>query len=53
MWRVYNEDNYSFWEKKYFPTFFETKEEAFAYAEKIGNATIEKKVADVWVEVTK
>ena len=48
-YRVYNEKNYSATLNQYFPTYFRTKKEAVAYAEEIGNATIQKKVAYSWV----
>lgn len=47
-YRVYNQKNYSERAKMYFPTYFKTKREALAYAEKIGNATIERKIANTW-----
>ena len=46
--RVYNEKNYSEVLHQYLPTYFKTKREAIAYAEKIGNATIEKRTANEW-----
>ena len=48
-YRVYNENNYSERMGGYFCTYFRTKKEAKAYAEKIGNATIERKVCTSWV----
>ena len=50
-YRVYNEKNYSATLNQYFPTYFRTKKEAVAYAEQIGNATIERKCADTWVKI--
>ena len=48
-YRVYNEKNYSERMGGYFYTYFRTKKEAVAYAEEIGNATIERKVCTTWV----
>lgn len=48
-YRVYNEQNYSERMGTYFCTYFRTKKEAIAHAEKIGNATIERKVCTSWV----
>ena len=48
-YRVYNEDNYSERLGGYFYTYFRTKREAKAHAEKIGNATIERKLVSSWV----
>ena len=48
-YRVYNEQNYSERMGGYFYTYFRTKKEAMAHAEKIGNATIERKVCTTWV----
>lgn len=48
-YRVYNEQNYSERMGGYFYTYFRTKKEAIAHAEKIGNATIERKVCTTWV----
>lgn len=48
-YRVYNAQNYSERIHGYFYTYFRTKKEAIAHAEKIGNATIEHKVCDSWV----
>ena len=48
-YRVYNEQNYSERMGGYFYTYFRTKKEAKAYAEMIGNATIERKVCTSWV----
>lgn len=48
-YRVYNEQNYSKHMGTYLATYFRTKREAIAHAEKIGNATIERKVCDTWV----
>lgn len=47
-YRVYNQDNYSERMGCYLATYFRTKKEAVAYAEKIGNATIERKVCTSW-----
>ncbi len=49
-YRVYNENNWSARMGQYFPHYFKTKREAMAYAEKIGNATIERKLVDIWVK---
>jgi hypothetical protein len=48
-YRVYNEKNYSERMGCYLPTYFRTKREAIAHAEKIGNATIERKICSEWV----
>ena len=48
-YRVYNEQNYSERMGGYFCTYFRTKKEAIAHAEKIGNATIERKIGSEWV----
>ena len=49
-YRVYNEVNWSERLGQYFPTYFRTKREAVAHAEKIGgNAVIEHKVGYTWV----
>ena len=48
-YRVYNEQNYSERLGCYLPTYFRTKKEAIAHAEKIGNATIERKICSEWV----
>lgn len=48
-YRVYNEQNYSERMGGYFYTYFRTKREAVVHAEKIGNATIERKVCTTWV----
>ena len=49
-YRVYNEQNWSERMGQYFHTYFRTKKEAIAHAEKIGgNAVIERRVmANVW-----
>ena len=48
-YRVYNEENYSERLGYYLPTYFKTKREAVAYAEKIGgNAVIERKGVSTW-----
>ena len=49
-YRVYNETNYSERLGYYFCAYFRTKKEAIAHAEKIGNATIERKVVNTWVK---
>lgn len=49
--RVYNDVNIDITGKKY-PTYFTTKKEAVAYSEKIGNATIEKKIGLEWYKVS-
>lgn len=47
--RVYNEINIDTKRGFVSPTYFKTKREAVAYAEKIGeNAVVEKKIADSW-----
>jgi len=49
-YRVYNENNWSKLMGQYFPTYFYTKREAVAHAEKIGgNAVIERKIGADWV----
>lgn len=48
-YRVCNEKNWSERMGAYFWTYFKTKREALAYAEEIGNATIQRKVAYSWV----
>lgn len=48
-YRVYNESNWDERMGMYFCTYFKTKKEAVAYAEKIGNATIERKIVSSWV----
>lgn len=49
-YRVYNEKNWSELMGQYFPTYFYTKKEAVAHAEKIGgNAVIERKIGADWV----
>lgn len=49
-YRVYNETNYSERLGYYLPTYFKTKREAIAHAEKIGgNAVIERKCVTSWV----
>jgi hypothetical protein len=48
-YRVYNAQNYSERIHGYFYTYFRTKKEAIAHAEKIGNATIERKICSEWV----
>lgn len=49
-YRVYNEKNWSERAGTYFHTYFKTKREAMAHAEKIGgNVVVEKKVGTVWV----
>lgn len=48
-YRVYNKQNYSERMGTYLCTYFRTKKEAIAHAEKIGNATIERKVCTSWV----
>ena len=48
-YRVYNEQNYSKRMGTYLATYFRTKREAIAHAEKIGNATIERKNGNVWI----
>lgn len=50
--RAYNNINIDTTGKKY-PTYFKTKKEAVAYSEKIGNATIEKKIGLEWYKVSK
>lgn len=50
-YRVHNEKNWSDRMGAYFNTYFKTKKEAIAYAEQIGNATIERKCADTWVKI--
>jgi hypothetical protein len=50
-YRVFNEQNYSERLGYYLPTYFRTKREAIAHAEKIGgNAKIQRKVVDTWVD---
>ena len=49
--RVYNDKNINNTINKKFPTYFKTKKEAIAYGEKIGNATIEKKIGGDWYKV--
>lgn len=52
--RVYNEKNWSERMGIYFPTYFRTKREAVAYAEKIGgNAVIERKCCTNWYPINK
>lgn len=48
-YRVYNEQNWSERMGQYLPTYFRTKKEAVAHAEKIGNATIERKCVNSWI----
>ena len=50
-YRVYNEQNWCERTKQYFSTYFKTKREAVAYAEKIGhNAVVERQVVKgTWV----
>ena len=48
-YRVYNEQNICKRTGIVFATYFRTKREAIAHAEKIGNATIERKVCTSWV----
>ena len=51
-WRVYNEINICKRTGMKFPTYFRTKKEAMAHAEKIGgNVVIEKKLVTSWVKV--
>lgn len=48
-YRVHNEKNWSERMGQYFNTYFRTKKEAVAYAEKIGgNAVIERKIGLEW-----
>lgn len=50
-YRVYNEMNYDAQRDYLFPTYFRTKREAIAHAEKIGgNAVIERKCVNIWVK---
>lgn len=49
-YRAYNEQNYSERMGCYLATYFKTKKEAIAHAEKIGgNAVVERKVGSIWV----
>ena len=49
-YRVHNEQNWSERMGQYFHTYFRTKREAVAHAEKIGgNAVIERKIGADWV----
>ena len=48
-YRVYNEQNISATTGIIFATYFRTKKEAVAHAEKIGNATIERKIGTSWI----
>lgn len=49
-YRVHNEQNWSERMGQYFHTYFRTKREAVAHAEKIGgNAVIERKIGTDWV----
>ena len=50
-YRAYNEKNYSERMGCYLATYFKTKKEAVAHAEKIGgNAVVERKVCTTWVK---
>ena len=50
-YRTYNEQNWSERMGCYLATYFRTKKEAVAHAEKIGgNAVVERKVVDIWVK---
>lgn len=49
-YRVYNDNNWNARMGQYMATYFKTKREAKAYAEQTGNATIERKVVDTWVQ---
>lgn len=49
-YRAYNEQNICKRTGTIFATYFRTKKEAVAYAEKIGgNAKIERQIGNVWV----
>lgn len=49
-YRAYNEQNISERTGIIFATYFRTKKEAVAHAEKIGgNAKVERKIGDTWV----
>ena len=49
-YRAYNEQNYSKRMGYYLATYFRTKREAVAHAQKIGgNARVERKVGDTWI----
>ena len=50
--RAYNDVNIDKRTGKKFPTYFKTKKEAIEYGEKIGNATIEKKIGGDWYKVS-
>ena len=48
-YRVYNEQNICKRTGITFATYFRTKKEAIVHADKIGNATIERKIGSSWV----
>lgn len=48
-YRVYNNENYNERLGYYLASYFRTKKEAKDHAERIGNATIERKIGGEWI----